>query len=83
MYCASPTATVGDVVRDDALEQAEGARPDGLDLPQVREVEQPHALADRAVLGERAAVLDGHAPAGERPELRARGLVLGRAAACP
>ena len=34
-------------------------------LAHVREVEQPRALAHRAVLLEDAGVLDGHLPAGE------------------
>ena len=64
-----------DVVREHALQQVRGARPRGLDLAHVRDVEDAATRADGQVLGPDPLVLDGHLPPGERNEPRARRLV--------
>ena len=66
-----------DVVRDNPLQERQRARPVDLDLAEVREIEEPHVLANRSVLGERARVFDRHVPTPERAELGPECGVLG------
>jgi hypothetical protein len=51
------------------LQGLAGAVAAGLDLAEVGEVEHADGLAHRAVLGQRALVLDRHVPAGEGAHL--------------
>ena len=66
-----PDADPRNVVRDQALEHAEGAGPLDVDLPEVGEIEEPNALANGTVLRERPFVFDRHQPSGEGAELGA------------
>ena len=66
----------GEVVGDEPLQHPEGPRTDHLDLPEVREIEQPHMVTDAPVLRECTLVLDRHLPPGEGGELGAQSTVL-------
>ena len=67
---------LGHVVAHEPLEQGAGAGAAGLDLAHVADVEDARALAHGGVLGtDPGGVLDGHLPAGEGDEARARGHV--------
>src|SRR6266545_3574504 len=65
------------VAREGVLEGGAGTRAAHLDLAEVGEIEDADGLADGAVLAERAGVLDGHLPAGERAHLGAEPTVDG------
>ena len=76
-YCAWPSVELGDVVARHALQEGERAGTLQLELAHVRDVEEPGRLPHREVLGDHAAVLDRHLPAGEGHHLRAQGAVSG------
>jgi hypothetical protein len=61
---------LGDVVGEDPLQEGLRARPRGLDLPHVADVEDPRAAAHLEVLLLDPGVLHRHLPAGEGNELR-------------
>ena len=66
----------GHVVGHGPLEGVERAGAGHDHLPQVHEVEQADPFPHGLVLGQGPPVLDGHGPAGERPDLGAQGPVL-------
>ena len=65
-----------DVVGEQPLQQLERPGTRGFDLAHVRHVEDPARFAHRHVLLTDAYILDGHLPAGELHQLRARGDVI-------
>ena len=58
-----------DVVGEQPLQELERLRTAGLDLPHVRNVEDPRSFPDRHVLLAHPGVLNGHLPAREPDEL--------------
>ena len=60
---------LGDVVREQSLQQRERARAAGFDLAHVRDVEDPARLTHSHVLLAHTLILDRHLPAGEVHEL--------------
>src|SRR5262249_12447670 len=79
------------VVGRDLLAERERGRSAQLDLAHVGNVEEPDLRPHRRVLGEDAAVLDGHLPAAELDESRSGGAMVlverrtahGQSSACP
>ncbi len=74
-YWAPPVDSLSTSLESTRWRNARAPRPAGLDLAHVGDVEDAGALAHGGVLLAHALVLDGHLPAGEGHELRARLLV--------
>ena len=71
VYCASPSPSAIDVVREHRLQERLRGRSVDVDLAHVRDVERARVGADGLVLRDDALVLHGHLVAGERHHARA------------
>ena len=68
---------LGQIVGEGSLEDTEPAASLDEDLAQVGQIEQPHSLANGAMLRQRACVFERHPPAGECGHASAKRSVLG------